>query len=171
MDEKIAVVDELGRIVGSELRSKMAEMEKSGTNEFRRVISGVILFRPNGNILLAKIADSKQKFPGKYSFTACGHVGAGEEPWQTAVRECKEEIGVDVVLDSLICYGRPGKKRFNYVYKAIYDGDDFVLDPAETSEIREFTIAELLEMFENSPDDLVGNLRKSLLYYIDNINV
>lgn len=52
---------------------------------------GVFIFNPKGELLLLK----SHKFPGKYVVPG-GHVELGERLEEAAVREAKEETGLDV---------------------------------------------------------------------------
>lgn len=47
-------------------------------------------------VLLQKRALSKKTWPGYDDISAAGHIDAGETPIESAVREAKEEIGLDV---------------------------------------------------------------------------
>ena len=47
-------------------------------------------------ILLQKRAGGKHTWPGYYDISAAGHIDFGETPLQAALRETKEEIGLDV---------------------------------------------------------------------------
>jgi len=49
----------------------------------------------NGNVLMHKRAEDKKKFPG-YWLGPGGHVDEGENVFATAIREVKEEAGVDI---------------------------------------------------------------------------
>lgn len=49
----------------------------------------------NGKVLMHKRADNKEKFPG-FWIGPGGHVDEGEDVLSTAIREVKEETGVDV---------------------------------------------------------------------------
>ena len=53
-------------------------------------------YNSKGEILVQKRAMCKKKFPGLWDMSCAGHVDAGETSKQGAIREAKEEIGVDV---------------------------------------------------------------------------
>lgn len=52
-------------------------------------------------ILLQKRAATMRTWPGRYDISAAGHVDLGEDPLTTALRETKEEIGVELTEDQL----------------------------------------------------------------------
>lgn len=44
-------------------------------------------------ILLQKRSQNKDSFPGKFDTSSAGHIQAGDEPLESAIRELKEESG------------------------------------------------------------------------------
>ena len=44
-------------------------------------------------ILLQKRSQNKDSFPGKFDTSSAGHIQAGDEPLESALRELKEELG------------------------------------------------------------------------------
>lgn len=54
----------------------------------------------NGEFLMQKRSMSKRVYPGKWSITG-GAVDLGERPIDGMLRECKEEIGIDLNLDNV----------------------------------------------------------------------
>ena len=60
---------------------------------------GVFIFNPAGELLLLK----SHKWPGKYVVPG-GHVELGERIEQAAIREAKEETGLDVYNLQFVCF-------------------------------------------------------------------
>ena len=57
---------------------------------------------PEGvEILLQKRSKSKRTWPSYYDVSTAGHINAGESIVECAVRESKEEVGLDIVSDDL----------------------------------------------------------------------
>ena len=54
-----------------------------------------------GEILLQRRAVDKQNFPDMWDISAAGHISADEEPVVAALRETKEEIGLDIPPEDL----------------------------------------------------------------------
>ena len=52
-------------------------------------------------VLVQKRSDNKASFPGMYDTSCAGHVPAGEEPIDAAVRELSEELGIRLRPDQL----------------------------------------------------------------------
>ena len=62
-------------------------------------------------ILLQKRSEQKDSFPGCYDISSAGHIPAGDNYGQSAVRELKEELGIVVRESELIdC----GNRRFHF---------------------------------------------------------
>ena len=62
-------------------------------------------------ILLQKRSDNKDSDPGCYDISSAGHIPAGSDYIPSAVRELKEELGVDMNGDELIYCGQ---RRFRF---------------------------------------------------------
>ena len=107
----------------------------------------------NGHIeiLLQKRCDTKASFPGCYDISSAGHIPAGVDFAPSAVRELKEELGLDVSETELIfCgdritawdrefFGKPFHDReYNRVFVLWCDlnEDGFHLQPEEVSAVR-----------------------------------
>ena len=96
---------------------------------------GTIISMPDGKIVLTRRAIEPGYglwvFPG-------GYVDRGEDVRLAAVREAREEAGVDVRLDGLVgIYSYPGTTAVIVVYRATWLGGEFAMDD-ENSEIRAF---------------------------------
>jgi isopentenyl-diphosphate delta-isomerase len=56
-------------------------------------------------VLLQKRAADKATWPNCYDISAAGHIDLGESPIAAAIRETKEEIGLDITLADLYYIG------------------------------------------------------------------
>ena len=54
----------------------------------------------NDEVLMFKRSETKKKFPGFWSIPG-GHIDEGEDPLVAAIREVKEETGIDVTPNNL----------------------------------------------------------------------
>lgn len=52
-------------------------------------------------VLLQKRALTKDSFPGRYDTSSAGHIQAGDEPLESALRELEEELGIKADADDL----------------------------------------------------------------------
>ena len=50
---------------------------------------------------MQKRALNKDSFPGKYDTSSAGHIQAGDEPLESAIRELSEELGIQASKDEL----------------------------------------------------------------------
>lgn len=96
---------------------------------------GTIVRMPDGGIVLARRAIEpgfgQWVFPG-------GYVDRGEEVRLAALREAREEAGIEIVIDGLVgIYSYPGTAAVIIVYSAAWAGGVLTMDD-ESSEIRTF---------------------------------
>lgn len=55
----------------------------------------------NVEVLLQRRGKTKSTWPGLLDISAAGHIDLGEDPLQAAVRETKEELGIDINPEDL----------------------------------------------------------------------
>ena len=71
--------------------------------------SHVWIVRPGENgscdILLQKRSADKDAFPGCYDISSAGHLPAGQDYLPSAIRELKEELGIDAKEEDMIFLG------------------------------------------------------------------
>jgi len=101
---------------------------------------GTIIRLPDGRIVLTRQAiepgHGRWVFPG-------GYVDRGEEVRTAALREAREEAGIDVTIDGLVgIYSYPGTTAVIIVYSALWTAGTLAIDD-ESSEIRAFEVADL----------------------------
>jgi 8-oxo-dGTP diphosphatase len=105
-----------------------------------KVAVGTIIGMPDGRIVLVKRAIEPGHglwvFPG-------GYVDRGEDVRLAAVREAREEAGIEIRLDGLVgIYSYAGSTPVVIVYRATWTRGNLAVDD-ENSEIRLFTAADL----------------------------
>ena len=102
--EWLDVVDELGIPTGERVERK--EAHRKG---IRHRTAHVWLMRDRGKgaeVLLQKRSRTKDSHPGCYDISSAGHIPAGVEWIPSAIRELKEELGLDVEPQEFLFCGQ-----------------------------------------------------------------
>ena len=113
------LIDENGQITGRVETRK--EVHKKGL--WHKVII-VAIIDENGNILMQQRADNKETNPGKWDISTAGHIESGQTSRKAAIREIKEELGIDINEDELIyidTYKKQSKLKENYYSNHFFD--------------------------------------------------
>ncbi|MGN1147398.1 MAG: NUDIX domain-containing protein [Lachnospiraceae bacterium] len=147
--EILDIVDEAGNPTGQTVEREIAHRDG-----IRHRTAHVWIFRKKEGrvqVLLQKRSDNKDSDPGCYDISSAGHIPAGVDYITSAVRELKEELGVDVDGEKLLYCGQ---RRFRFdkefhgkpfrdnqvsnVYALWLDREekDFMLQEEEVSEVR-----------------------------------
>lgn len=94
------IVDENGMPTGQTVERK--EAHRNGI--WHRTSHVWIVRRREGKlqILLQKRCDTKDSYPGCYDISSAGHIPAGVDFVASALRELKEELGLEVQAEDLI---------------------------------------------------------------------
>lgn len=107
----------------------------------------LILHPETGSLLLQKRSASKDTFPGRWDTSVGGHVSFGQTYIEAAVREAREELGIDLASKSLeylhLLRFRSAEESENTASFLCRHAGPFVPDPDEISELRFWTRAEI----------------------------
>lgn len=69
-------------------------------------------------MLLQKRSMNKDSFPGKFDTSSAGHIQAGDEPLESALRELGEELGIQATPEQLVFAGTfPFRLQKNFMAK------------------------------------------------------
>ncbi|MBR2844553.1 MAG: NUDIX domain-containing protein [Solobacterium sp.] len=121
-----------------------------------------VVRKMNGRIevLLQKRSMNKDSFPGRYDTSSAGHIQAGDEPRDSAIRELHEELGIQAQPEELeyagmfrihydmVFHDRPFKDNevsFVYVYRKPADIEKLTLQKEEVESVRWFSLDEVCE--------------------------
>ena len=104
---KIVFLDELIDILTSDGKAtgKTALKSEAHKNGWYHPTVHVWFYTDDGKVLLQKRAFVKKVFPNLWDVSVAGHIGAGESIINTAIREAKEEIGIDISESQLTKIG------------------------------------------------------------------
>ena len=159
-EEIFEVVDEDNNVIGTAKRS-----ECHGNPSLIHRTAHVVVYHPDGRILLQKRTKTKDVQPGKWDTAVGGHLDPGENFEQGARREMNEELGIPIdiplehVFDSKI---RNEIESENIrIFSTVYAGD-FKLHPDEIEEIKFWEVDELREMIKKTPKIFTPNLIEEL---------
>lgn len=112
------------------------------------------------DILLQKRSACKDSHPGCYDISSAGHIGAGDEALESALRELEEELGIKAKPEELLefgvqyknyegeFYGRPfrdNQRSILYLYKEPINMDELVLQESEIESVIWMDYKETLE--------------------------
>lgn len=158
--EYLDIVDENGEPTGGIVERK--EAHRQGIRH-RTAHVWLARFR-NGRpqLLLQKRSAIKDSFPGCWDISSAGHIPAGSDWLASAVRELKEELGVDADESELIWagvrhtardsiqHGLPFHDRqISRVYLLMRDTDDFTLQKEELEAVRWIDLDECYEQVKS----------------------
>ena len=135
---------------------------KVGHEKIILVFAGGCIFNEKGEVLLPRRGDSnKWGFPG-------GAVELGETPQMAAIREVKEETGLDVEVGNLIgiytdCnmeYPNGDKAQsICIVFELKVTGGALSCDKEETLELKFFSLDHMPEMFCKQHEEILNDIR------------
>jgi len=151
LDELFDVVDEQDRVTGQLPRREVHR------RLLRHRAVHLLVANRAGRVFLQKRSMQKDLFPGAWDSSAAGHVGAGEDYDDTAVRELAEEIGCRPARPPQRLFKVEAREEtgqeFVWVYRVEAEGP-FVLQPAEVDGGDWFTVAEIDRWLVERPHEL-----------------
>ena len=135
-------------------------------------------------VLLQKRSAEKDSYPGMYDTSSAGHIPAGKEPRESALRELEEELGIRASADQLTFighfrtqyeeefHGKPFRDNelINvFVYREPVEIRELRLQESEVEEVRYFNIDEVYEEATRGSDRFCVNPNglKVLMDYLD----
>ncbi len=159
-DELIDILDEAGKPTG-----KIRLKSDAHAYGLYHASVHIWFYTEDGEILFQKRADEKDTFPGLWDVSVAGHIGTGESPENSAIREIKEEIGLIVSKDNLEFIGiylakkTPAPELFDNEFHHIYVSKLYTSISTLTIQKEEVSDISLIEIdtFKNTLYDSVRN--------------
>lgn len=113
--------------------------------------SALVLINENSQILFIQRSFQKKSLPGIWSFPS-GTLENNESPEQTAIRESKEELGVEIKTKGILAVHELPELsvRLHFVLSEIIMGTPQILQPQEIERIEWFTFQEFFDKFNDS---------------------
>lgn len=103
-----------------------------------------------------------------WDIAGSGHIDEGETAKFAVIRECKEEIDIDINIDDLSFIHLSHRFSLDRVYYDIYflvtnySGEPCIMEPEKCSDLEWF-------IMDNLPDDMIPCRKKAIEYYKDKI--
>jgi 16S rRNA (adenine1518-N6/adenine1519-N6)-dimethyltransferase len=118
-EERFQVVDNEDRPIAAVPRSRV-----HANNLLHRAVH-VLISNSAGEIFLQLRSRLKDRHPLTWDSSTAGHVNAGEDYDQTAVREVQEELGIETSLERIgkLPASKETDQEFVCVYRGRYDGE------------------------------------------------
>lgn len=118
----------------------------------KRAASGVMLFDEDGRLLIVKPG-----YKDEWSLVG-GCVDANESPRDAAIREVKEEIGINLTDVTLRCMDYTSRPASGESYQFVFDGGilsketiaSIQLDPSEIAEYAFYPIEEAVKLLSDT---------------------
>jgi isopentenyldiphosphate isomerase len=154
-EEMFDVVNERDEVIGQRSRS---EVHRLGL--MHRAVH-VLVFSATGQVFLQKRSLKKDRQPGLWDSSASGHVDSGEDYDASAVRELREEIGLELKeppkrLFKLTAWAETDQEHV-WVYRCQAEGP-FRLDPDEIERGGWFAPGEVTRWMAERPQDFASAL-------------
>ena len=170
--ELIEIVDENGNYTGQIIDKEEAHDKNLLHNEV-----AVFIINDKKQTLLQKRSANKRFNPSKWALCA-GHVDAGESLELAALRELKEEVGIDITKNDLKPFAerefeiKESNSHITYFYyiKSNLCEKDFIIQKEELSEVKWFDIDKVIDMIKSKDDSIVfTEERLSLFEQLKNV--
>lgn len=156
-EEIFDIVDENGIPTG-----KTVSRSEAHENGIRHRTAHVWIARKvagNWQVLLQKRAMTKDSFPGRFDTSSAGHIQAGDEPLESAIRELEEELGISAKEDELKFAGtfvidyakefhgkmfKDSEIAYVFTYLGDVDTEKLVIQEEELDDVEWFDLEEVL---------------------------
>ena len=161
--EYLDVCDEKGQPTGG-----IVSRDKAHRDGIRHRTAHVWVIREEKGriqVLLQKRSANKESFPGMYDTSSAGHIPAGCEPLDSALRELREELGIEAG-EGQICYIGAICNRYEaqfrgkifrdneycsvYLYREPLDAESLHLQAEEVERVDWFDLEQVREEIEHS---------------------
>jgi 8-oxo-dGTP diphosphatase len=134
------------------------------------LVSEIIVKHEDGMYLLMQRDLKKPNFPGLYEATAGGSALKGEEPYDAAVRELKEETGIEAKkLKQIYKCTSKDTIYYGYLCETDCDKESITLQEGETISYLWLTKEEFLKFIES--DKYIQSYKDRMREYLDSIMI
>ena len=156
--EYIDIVDQNNNPTG-EVKEKLQSHEDGN---FHRT-AHIWIMNDKKELLLQKRSATKKSHPNCWDISGAGHIRAGESVINGAIRELKEELGVEAkekdlqYISTIKSTKNPKNMEFGYVYllRCNKKIEDYIFEDEEVSKVKYVHFEELEKMVEERVDGLL----------------
>lgn len=144
-NEVIDIYDNQKRITGKTIcRTEFFEK-----NNLLRSIIHVCIFNSKNELLIQQRAESKKSGAGMWDFSASGQVLSGEVSQQGAMREVKEELGIDIIISEAPVITKIFFNSYNdyYIVRKDIDIQELKFQKSEVQNARWASRKEVIELW------------------------
>lgn len=161
-EEVFDVVDRLDQVIGQAPRSRVHEQ-----GLLHRAVH-VFVFNSRGQLLLQRRSASKDEYPLRYTSSASGHLETGESYLEAAIRELKEELGLDGGLEyqTTLPAGPATANEHSALY-VLHSDTTPVFDPIEILDGQYLDLSTVRQQMEREPDVFTPPFRELLRWFLD----
>lgn len=164
--ELIQIVDENGNFTGEIMDKEEAHDKNLLHNEV-----AVFIINNNKQVLLQKRSANKRFNPNKWALCA-GHVDENEGLENAALRELKEEVGLEISLGELhpiaereFTFGDSNSHITYFFYtKSNKAEDDFIIQKEELSEVKWFDLDKVINMIKEEDKTIVFKTNRLYIF-------
>ena len=174
--EYIDIFDENNNPIGEKKEKQQAHED----GNFHRTVH-VWIINDKNELLLQKRSATKKTHPNCWDITGAGHIKAGETISDGAIRELKEELGVEIeekdlqYITTIKSTKNPKNMEFQYVYllRCNKKIEEYIFEDGEVSDVKYIFYKDLEKMVEEKVEGLLIHVEeyKSLFKYITNKNI
>ena len=131
--------------------NKISDRHEKKDGEYNLYVH-VCIMNNEGKFLIQKRSPYKEMYPNTWSQTG-GAVDSGETSLEGAIRECKEELGIDLNkenMEFMLSFKRKSSFVDVWLARQNINLEDIVMEKEEVSEVKWVTKEELGKMIENN---------------------
>lgn len=171
--EYIDIFDENNKPIGQVKEKQQAHED----GNFHRT-AHIWIINDKNELLLQKRSASKKSHPNCWDISGAGHISAGESVTEGAIRELKEELGVEATekdlnyIATIKSTKNPKNMEFGYVYLLRCNNkiEDYIFEDDEVSKVKYVYFEDLEKMVEEKVEGLLLHDEefKKLFEYIRN---
>ena len=131
---------------------------------------GVFILNNYGQILLQKRSSNKKNYPNMWALCT-GHVEKNEDIQAAAIRELKEELGIDVSIKELHSFANgkfdiinKNSSTYFFCIKCNLKEEKFIIQKEELSQVKWFDIIDVISMIKNNDKTIVYSKNRINLF-------